>query len=292
MSRFVFVAIVIFAIASNAARLKQKHSQVGKGNATTSLSLTQSFGFIDETDDKWNLRKQIHLTQMAKEEKIGNLFNEQKGRIWWQYHAEPSFHCEFAQRVGNAGDGGKWVCDPTALAKQVKEGAPCLVYSVGSNGQFDFEQSMQDTISKSCEVHIFDPSPNYAAKTPENMFYHAYPLGNGKDVVMGVHSKALPEVVKELGHTGRKIDVFKIDCEGCEWDTYKDWIQSGVDIHQIQVELHWRDDAAKVQEFYKFLGDQGYVIFSKESNTEGCGGDCIEYSFLKLDPSFTQKESS
>merc|ERR1712217_322395 len=102
----------------------------------------------------------------------------------------------------------------------------------------------------------------------------------------------MPDIVKELGHEGRKLDLFKIDCEGCEWDTFGDWLNAGVDIGQIMVELHWRDNAPRVQEFYKALQDHGYVVFNKEPNTLGCGGDCVEYSFLKLDPAFSKMTSS
>ncbi|CAE8596625.1 unnamed protein product [Polarella glacialis] len=57
------------------------------------------------------------------------------------------------------GDGGKWVCDPERITKQVNSGGSCLVYSVGSNGQFDFEARVLRDISPSCEVHVFDPAP-------------------------------------------------------------------------------------------------------------------------------------
>merc|ERR1740127_210012 len=105
------------------------------------------------------------------------------------------------------------------------------------------------------------------------MFYHAYPLGVEGQTINGVKAKPLSAIVKELGHTGRRIDLLKVDCEGCEWDTYGDWMSSGLDIRQILVELHWIGNATRAQQFYKALGSKGYVAFSKEPITLGCGGD-------------------
>lgn len=61
------------------------------------------------------------------------------------------------RRVGSDGDGGKWLCpldnglgNETQAAALVPADAPpptrnqssCIVYSVGSNNQFDFEEAM------------------------------------------------------------------------------------------------------------------------------------------------------
>jgi hypothetical protein len=37
----------------------------------------------------------------------------------------------------------------------------------------------------------------------------------------------------ELNHTGRTIDVFKIDCEGCEWNTYNIWFEAPVGLYKL-----------------------------------------------------------
>jgi hypothetical protein len=43
------------------------------------------------------------------------------------------------------------------------------------------------------------------------------------------------------------------------------------------------------QSFMLNMEKRGYVIFHKESNTIGCMGACIEYSFLKLDSKFHKR---
>jgi hypothetical protein len=47
---------------------------------------------------------------------------------------EPTWTCHLERRVGLAhGDGGKWVCGPDRYFA----GRDCLVYSVGSNGEYN-----------------------------------------------------------------------------------------------------------------------------------------------------------
>jgi hypothetical protein len=118
---------------------------------------------------------------------------------------------------------------------------------------------------------------------PPYLHYHVHKVG------LPPGATNISTIVKELGHGGRTIDIFKIDCEGCEWETYESWFGEGVDIRQIQVELHGIRQSTHT--FFKRLFDLGYVVFHKEPNTLGCGGDCIEYSFLKLTPQFSRARS-
>jgi hypothetical protein len=103
---------------------------------------------------------------------------------------------------------------------------------------------------------------------------------------------SLGETLEQLGHTDRRIDLFKIDCEGCEWTSYKDWINESVDIRQIQIEVHAstrRPQDVPVSGFFQDLFDRGFVPFSKEANTHPAAsprGTLFEYGFIRLDKSF------
>ncbi|KAI8468758.1 MAG: methyltransferase domain-containing protein [Monoraphidium minutum] len=72
-------------------------------------------------------------------------------------------------RYGGGGDGGKLLCDLGVLR------APCLVYSMGSNGDYGFER---DILSRTpCEVHTFDCTYNGTSVQPARHFYHRTCIG-------------------------------------------------------------------------------------------------------------------
>ena len=55
---------------------------------------------------------------------------KKKGRqsaAWFQRNWEPSFSCGFEQRIGAAGDGGKWVCDVATIAKRAPAPQPTVL---------------------------------------------------------------------------------------------------------------------------------------------------------------------
>jgi len=270
------------------------------------LSLDESSGYLAEPTHAWRLRKKKHIGQMCKQgahlddwcgkttysdaeydKGLCYCLGECPGHKFWQSEYEPSFSCTFEERVGFVGDGGKWVCDPYRLSLKAKEEG-CLVYSIGSSARYDFEQSVFNQISPLCEIHTVDRENwtfyNRNAPPPKYVNYHVHTIGNEP-------ATPIPTLVDMLGHRGREIDIFKIDCERCEWDTYSAWFDAGVQFRQILVEMHGTGPRAGRKEphkFFKHLFDLGYVIFHKEPNTVGCRGGCLEYAFLKLTPAFSR----
>lgn len=199
--------------------------------------------------------------------------------------------------MGALGDGHKWICNPSRIAEQVLAGKKCLIYSIGSNQRYDFEQAVLQSISKDCEIHTFDPAPQhdwrknpnftYAAIMPR-INYHQVCVGPNSSIVRGARCKPMSQLVKELGHDGEVIDIFKIDCEGCEWASVDEWVAPGVEIRQINVELHSPKppNPHKAHHFFQTLFKSGYVVHAKEPNLLGCKGRCIEYALIKMAPSF------
>lgn len=92
------------------------------------------------------------------------------------------------------------------------------------------------------------------------------------------------EMRTRLAHGGRKIDILKVDCEGCEWDAFKlifdDVIQGRYRIGQIQIELHGGNFPV-IEDFFEHANQANFHIFHKERNHWGCDGyRCLEFSLI------------
>ena len=255
-------------------------------------SLLQSNGFFLESDTTWMIRKRLHDRQLRKEYDNENANSGNGDDVWWQNHYDPTFHCRFERRLGKFGDGGKWVCNPHRIAEMARHSKSCIVYSVGSDGDFSFERSIMDEISEQCEIHTFDKNDNsfYVERAskdpsfplrdepvPQFVHHHVAEIGSSHPAV------SIPEMIDRLGHRNKTIDIFKIDCEGCEWQTYTSWLDNGVNIRQILVELHRPFTSEMGHKFFRYFINHGYAVFHKEPN----GSGCIEIAMIKLSKEFT-----
>ena len=97
------------------------------------------------------------------------------------------------------GDGPKWLCDPYRLKPP---STPCVVYSVGSNNNFMFEEAIVEQIGKHCEVHTFDPGdPTGRWKSdpggPQPQNFHKW--GFAPNTVSALHSRD-PNLMRTTGH--------------------------------------------------------------------------------------------
>lgn len=90
--------------------------------------------------------------------------------------------------------------------------------------------------------------------------------------------------MRRLGHTGRRVDVLKVDCEGCEHGAFAAiWplLERGeISVGQVLVELHGTD-VAQLAAFFAADDAASFLVFSKERNHWGCDGfRCVEYSLV------------
>ncbi|KAL7570486.1 hypothetical protein ACA910_004267 [Epithemia clementina (nom. ined.)] len=308
-----YVAVLIFLIDSTSIYSREVEEQPKPSlfmveGRFSQLARKQSYGFFDDIPDKsWRLiQERVHDTQpnmMCGHNCTGTL----NAWAWYQQNFEPEISCPHERRIGNLGDGGKWVCDPHRL----KKAPSCLVYSVGSRGDFSFEKNVLERIGPHCEVHTFDMK-NYshqaAMVNSSNLYFHPWGIAKTDSSDEGNNYKTLKTTVNELGHANKKIDIFKIDCDGCELDTFETWIvDQPALLQQVLVEVHAakpapkrfgttitlkmnsnqqimnREDVERTTRFFKKMYDFGYVIFHKEPNIEyWCEWPAVEYAFIKL----------
>lgn len=269
-------------------------------NGDYELARKESFGFFDDIPQKnWKRAKEIHANlfpnhytkdfmMYANGPNDKNVYKKlSRSKDWNGENFQEEFHCALAQRLptDSQADGPKWVCDPHRLRNK----PDCLIYSIGSNGKAEFEKGVRDEIGKNCEIHTFDMvtynkrNGDFAKALKGYSTFHPWGLGTAEGAIRKPATfKTLAQTMDELGHAGRRIDIFKIDCEWCEWFTFKDWIKQ--DLRQILVETH-NAPMPNARDFFYELHDAGYVIFSKEANYQnGAGG--VEFAFLKLSTDF------
>ncbi len=278
-------------------------------NHSYELATRESFGFWDDIDDDtWRLhqhRARTEATYFRPHQPNADAGNVAR---WLLTNVDPVFTCPHLRRVGGRGDGPKWTCDPHRLVHQ----PDCLIYSIGSKGIYFFEDGMVDLLKghdptsesasqwvPNCEIHVFDPDPKYGRANDterRNIHYHAIGLKSSYErFSFGSFPKSyvflsLPDIQKRLGHENRRIDVFKIDCEGCEWSSYKDWLDPKVDIRQVLVETHGLPDPPNA--YFDRFAEMGFVLFSKEANTHPWAvplGTFFEWGYIRLHPDFLNR---
>lgn len=139
----------------------------------------------------------------------------------------------------------------------------CLVYSFGIANEWDFEDGMASVFG--CEVHAFDPTTAFVgvhrAHNVEDVHFHYTGLGHttsteqtsstsnipvqhdGTYGELGGNFLTLGSIVRQLSHEHRRINILKIDCEGCEWRSLYELSQhdSAIldNVCNIYLELHF-----------------------------------------------------
>lgn len=263
---------------------------------STDLARKESLGFFrDIPDSTWRRHKnRFQFTQPNYDNSDLKLLERQSrySNHFWAAHFEPEFTCPHEFRLGKLGDGGKWACDPHRIPKD-----SCLIYSVGSNGKFEFEEQSKVHISESCEIHTFDLKPTFRrnGRTDNSLaeeaskfgvsFHH---WGIGTPSKKFPHMKTFKETITDLHHEQKTIDLMKIDCERCEYEQYRQWFQDwdelGMTIRQVMLEIH-NSDYPDVIELMDAFQKAGYVMFHKEANYIN-EGKAIEAAFLLLSTDF------
>lgn len=163
-------------------------------------------------------------------------------------------------------DGGKYACNLDYMPK------PCLVYSIGSEGNYFFEEEM---VKFGCEVHTFDCFGDYGTNAPLGVTFHKWCAG-GEDQSPYY---TIPTMMKMLGHD--RIDFLKMDIESAEYQALptleslpksKRPVQIACEIHQngngmwtgggLRQREHLRQTVNLMLQMESF----GYRLMTREDN--------------------------
>jgi len=266
-----------------------------------------TFGLInDVSPEDWERIRQKALSSSWYANPDDPLEKANETTYWNSVNMIPNFDCPYVEQVGTNQKGeSKYVCNPERVYYDGKPGG-CLIYSIGSAGDFRFEDAMYEMHGGKCEIHVFDPAKAFEREGDvenKNIHYHAWgflssyddsasvvwPKGRGGEFI------TFHESLRVLGHSNRTIDIFKIDCEGCEWSTHKDWIHH--DIRQILIETHgvplpdgtpearWYQKPMNLIEYFQDYKNNGFALFNKDPN----GENSLELCFVKLQPDFWKR---
>jgi hypothetical protein len=99
-----------------------------------------SEGFFDDIPEKaWREVQSAHNLQMLSQGDRGSTrqhidkLTTSPSADWWTLNWEPSLTCQAQRRIGRAGDGGKWVCDPHRITEKATKKSEIGLWVVGSH---------------------------------------------------------------------------------------------------------------------------------------------------------------
>lgn len=197
--------------------------------------------------------------------------------------------CEPQLRYPPEHDGGKVLC---ALAELH---APCVIYSLGSNLNFDFELSMLNNTP--CEIFTFDCTVNVAALPQLSPRIHFHAICLGEDDA-AAKSKSLASLMYQFGH--KELALLKMDIEGYEYSVvetiYRLALTPGAKAilpAQISFEQHSNTGMSALSKAWGKAGltagdmallwvqltDLGYIVVSREDNP--LCGSCVEFTIVR-----------
>ncbi|GAQ84755.1 hypothetical protein KFL_002040140 [Klebsormidium nitens] len=196
--------------------------------------------------------------------------------------------CLEIERMGGveavSGDGGKLLC---GIDRIMGTQPDCTVFSLGSNNDFSFEDSIAKTTK--CHLQTFDCTvrqPRVPDDISDRVTFHQICLGTAKETKGELEFMSIVDVAALLGQTSPP-NLFKMDIEGGEWDVFQDLLRSEsahLLPYQLSLELHWcmsgrRKTVADVAMLMHLLYDVGYRVISREDNVLcEC---CTELTFIR-----------
>ena len=161
--------------------------------------------------------------------------------------------------------------DEYGANKKHYDDKPCIVYSMGSNNEFAFEERVR-TVAPGCEIHTFDPTVKETGKGKGSYdeYHGSYGFG-------GIDSNQLPKqlgsfpvksietITKELNHD--HVDYLKVDVEGYEWEAQTKVGQLLIELHPNKMRQTKSMTAMELDVIFTKLENAGFYLISLEPVT-------------------------
>jgi hypothetical protein len=235
---------------------------------------------------------------MTYHTKIGNILQT------IVYPTKDVFPC----KAGLKSYANKILCDLDQLAEE--DG--CIIYSLGSNNEFNFEQNLS-TVTK-CQIFTFDCTSSPPKTNIKRVYFEETCVGHQQEpddshrnlqlrlfpyprppkgwesakaipLIKSVKLESYHTIMRRLNQT--RIDVLKLDIEGAEYGLFVDLLQWGTTRYslpyQLSFETHWwhRDigHAMLTLQMFEELWRAGYRFIS---NIPQSDSSCFEWTALRV----------
>lgn len=263
-------------------------------DAAYNLSQWRSSLFQQTIKFQTMMTKNRVLKNITSVDRVSQTLEERKFNM-----LEPVVTCPAGSKLESVGtpgqDGSKWLCGPSSFK------APCVIYSMGSRGDYTFEEAMLALTQ--CHIHTFDCTfANGKSIHPRHFFHKLCISGNPKETLPNF--KTYGEITRMLDHT--EIALLKMDIEGYEFDVLSGFSESDKYLpNQIALEIHlddlywgtpahlnandfsnlfWPQHVLSMSDMSLFLfhlANLGYALVNKEDNPNGTC--CFEVTLVKVE---------
>ncbi|CAH1796447.1 unnamed protein product [Owenia fusiformis] len=169
--------------------------------------------------------------------------------LFYSYGSGVNVICDETKEMGVYPGG--WL---TCQTGQYKFKKPCLVYSVGINNDWKFDDAVSN---QGCFVHAYDPSMKKEShmRSPSISFHNKGLSGKNEKNWLGWEMKTMSTLLKENGDDKKIIDILKIDCEYCEWEALSTMLDDGVlnNVKQLVFEWHITSGILRSKDEIKYI---------------------------------------
>ncbi|KAF2964195.1 hypothetical protein GQX73_g9373 [Xylaria multiplex] len=209
------------------------------------------------SEEAWRVSTRLRQEWLDKSAKtVGALFptrkeNAGEAYVVWDFFP-PTYSCPWdVRRLGNLGDGGKWICGMSKYESVLSR--PIVVYSFGIGDDSSFEADL--LAMTSAQVFAFDyTTDGFGPEISTNdsgTSFEKLALGGEDGHRNDVEYQTLTSIMQRLGHD--YVDIIKMDIEGDEFPALTKLMDENagkeLPIGQLLVEFHHWGENQTVQEF-------------------------------------------